>query len=129
MSFIKDKLYTRTDIQHILGGEIQTYLPQKNHVILAGCFCKELNPDAPEQIQAGIGPQISAKARLLSEQPETVFPVFLKDKEKDKHYVYQGNYQYKPNSLTNDPSKLDEAGHKSDRHGELSYLFDLLKTS
>lgn len=29
MTFNKNKDYTRTDIQKILGGELQSYLPQK----------------------------------------------------------------------------------------------------
>lgn len=127
MKLEKNQKYTRTQIKDIVGGELQTYLPQKNKIILAGCFNLELNPDAPNQIQAGIGPIISKKAFLLSQQPETIFPVFLKDKENNKEYVYIGNYKYKPNTITNDPSKIKEAENKSGRHKGLSYLFDLIK--
>jgi hypothetical protein len=127
MNLDRNKNYTRTDIQKIVGGEIQTYLPQKNGQILAGCFCKELNPDAPNQIQAGKGSKIYGKARLLSEQPETIFLVFIKNNEKDKDYQYIGNYKYKPNSFTEDAKKIKEAEQKSKRYQALSCLFDLRK--
>ncbi|PSB09629.1 hypothetical protein C7B62_12640 [Pleurocapsa sp. CCALA 161] len=129
MKFDKNKQYSRREIQKIVGGEIQTYLPQKNHRILAGCFCRELNPDAPKQIQAGKGTRIYAKARLLAEQPETIIPVFIKNKEKDKCYQYIGNYKYKLNSITKDISKIKEAEEKSKRSNSLSCLFDLVKVS
>jgi hypothetical protein len=129
MKFDKNKQYTRKEIQGLVGGEIQTYLPQKNHKILAGCFCQELNPDAPEQIQAGKGTRIYAKARLLSGQPETIFPVFIKNKEKGKYYKYVGDYQYKLKSITEDNQKIKEAENKSERHEALSCLFDLLKAN
>jgi len=125
MSFVKDKLYTRQEIQQLVGGEIQTYLPQSNKIILAGCFSRELNPDAPNEIQAGNAHRVSAKAYLLSQQPETIFPVFLKEKKKDKHYSYIGRYKYMENSITHDTNKICEAEEKSGRHGELSYLFKL----
>jgi hypothetical protein len=62
----------------MVGGEIQTYLPQKNGIILAGCFTiDKMNPGAPERVQVGDLPKVTAKALLLSHQPDTAFPVFL----------------------------------------------------
>jgi hypothetical protein len=44
LMFKKNVAYTRAEIQHRVGGELQTYLPQKYGRILAGCFSKKLNP-------------------------------------------------------------------------------------
>ena len=93
---LRNTPYTRTDIKNQLGGELQTYLPQNKKIILAGCFTVDnMNPDAPAIIQAGNAGKVSAKAVLLSKQPETVFPVFLKQKSKDKHYFFEGYFKFK----------------------------------
>ena len=125
--FKKLKDYTRTDIQKVLGGELQTYLPQKNKRILAGCFNEELNPDCPNEIQAGNKPQVKKKAELLislSACPEGFqFPVFTKPTMKSKYYRYQGIYQCIGGS--NELDVLAKAEEKSGRHGKLTYVLNL----
>jgi hypothetical protein len=125
--FNLNKKYTRTDIQQALGGEIQTYLPQKGFIILAGCFNRELNPDCPTQIQAGSLPKVIEKAKLLKSQPQTIFPVFTKETENDKYYTYVG--QFKCKSASNNKELIHEAELKSGRHGKISYLLNLEKVS
>jgi hypothetical protein len=121
--FVKDRVYSRTEIQHLVGGEIQTYLPQRNKRILAGCFNQELNPDCPVQIQAGNAGKVISKAELVISQPENEFPVFIKPNEKSKDYRYIG--VFKCTGGTNAPEILREAEEKSGRFGQLSYAFDL----
>lgn len=121
--FDKTKEYTRSEIQGLIGGELQTYLPQKNKRILAGCFNKELNPDCPTQIQAGSKPQVVSKAELLLSQLDNVFPVFTKPTKKAKYYRYQGMYRCIGGS--NAQADLAVAEQKSGREGKLSYLLDL----
>jgi hypothetical protein len=125
--FQKLKDYTRTEIQQKLGGELQTYLPQKNERILAGCFNVELNPDCPNEIQAGNKPQVKRKAELLlslSELPEGIqFPVFTKPTMKSKYYRYQGEFRCTGGS--NNDDDLARAEEKSGRHGKLSYVLNL----
>jgi len=82
--FMRDTPYTRAQIQTLVGGELQTYLPQRNLRILAGCFSLEMNPNAPREIFAGDRPKVRKKAELLSMQPENVFPVFVKKKDSDR---------------------------------------------
>lgn len=107
----------------MVGGEIQTYLPQNEGKILAGCFNLELNPDCPSQIQAGNAYTVRRKAELLIKQPENIFPVFIKKTKKDSVYEYIG--QFRCISGTNKQSVLNDAEARSGRFGELSYVFSL----
>ena len=117
-------LYTRTDIQTMVDGELQTYLPQKNKVILAGCFTKDaMNPKAPDVVQVGNAPKVVAKAVLLSQQPETVFPVFVKQRQSEKTYKFCGYYRFQ--SLSDDPDELKDAERASGRKGELAFILRL----
>lgn len=125
--FDENKEYSRKKIQELIGGEIQTYLPQKNKRILAGCFNLELNPDCPAQIQAGKPPKVSSKAELLISQPDNVFPVFVKPSSASKLYKYIG--QFRCVSGTNESKILADAESKSGREGQLSYVFNLEKVT
>ena len=119
--------YTRTEIQKLIGGgEIQSYLPQRKGLILAGCFSAEMNPDAPSIIQAGKLPKVKAKAELLSRQPKTIFPVFLKAKMSSRDYLFQGYFKFK--GITNTEAAIAEAELRSGRHGELAYVIHLNRT-
>ncbi|ABO22473.1 hypothetical protein [Shewanella loihica] len=119
----KGNLFTRTEIQQLVGGEIQTYLPQKNKVILAGCFNRKLNPDCPTEVQAGNAKKVTQKAALLISQPNTIFPVFTKGSDTDKHYEFIG--MYRCTGGTNAPKVLAQAEKKSGRIDQLSYVFQL----
>ena len=121
--FEMDKDYTRTDIQEAVGGEIQTYLPQKEKIILAGCFNRELNPNCPHEIQAGNAGKVANKAALLISQPDTTFPVFIKETTNSKFYRFFGFY--KCASGSSKPEDLAEAEQKSGRLGQLSYVLNL----
>ena len=79
MGFSMGEFYARAAIREALGGgEPRTYLPQHDRRIIAGCFGRKRNPDAPEEIQVGKGPQNIKKAELLAQQPEQRIPVFVK---------------------------------------------------
>ena len=109
---------------HLVGGELQTYLPQCEHVILAGCFTvKGLNPGAPLVIQVGNLPRVVRKAELLSTQPETRFPVFLKQTKSDRHYHFVGYYKYK--DLKADHVLIAREEQISGRHGKVAAILYL----
>jgi hypothetical protein len=119
-----DVPYTRAEIQVMCGGELQSYLPQKNKTILAGCFTViGMNPGAPIEVQAGNAPKVIAKAELLSQQTHTAFPVFLKQKRSDRQYYFNGYFKCK--GISNVPSVVAAAERRSGRHGELSYVIEL----
>lgn len=121
--FDKSVEYTRADIQALVGGELQTYLPQKDKRILAGCFNEELNPDCPNEVQAGNKPQVKTKAELLLSQQDNVFPVFTKRTMNCKHYRYIGQFRCVGGSNNRDDLELAE--QKSGRHGKLTYVLNL----
>jgi len=117
-------LYTRTSIQEMVGGELQTYLPQKNKIILAGCFTQDaMNPGAPDVVQVGNLPKVVAKAVLLSQQPETVFPVFVKQRKSEKTYKFSGYYRFV--SLSKNPEEIRAAELASGRADELAFILRL----
>ena len=116
--------YTRADIMHLVGGEPQTYLPQRDHIILAGCFTvNDVNPGAPLVIQVGNPSSVVRKAELLRSQPETSFPVFLKQTKSDKHYYFVGYYKYE--DLKADAVLITNEEQISGKHGELAAVLYL----
>lgn len=127
MGFIVGTLYSREKIREALGGgELRTYLPQRDGQIIAGCFGRKRNPEAPREIQVGKGPQNIRKAELLAEQPEKHIPVFVKRtdlKNTDKLWEYYGLYAFR--QLLNDRQTLAQAEEKSGRHGKLTYVLRL----
>lgn len=125
MQFSKNREYKRADIQKILGGELQSYLPQRSGIILAACLSIESNPDAPCEVQVGNAPKVVKKAEILSEQPETRFPVFIKARRADKIYKFIGYYRFK--SLSRNKIAIKNAEEKSSRHGELAYILHLIE--
>ena len=76
MPFTVGQYYTRDQIQTELGGEIQSYLPQRHGRIVAGCFGRKLNPDAPLEVQAGKMPKVIKKAQVLAAQADKRIPIF-----------------------------------------------------
>ncbi len=72
MKFEVGKSYSRDLIQIELRGEIQSYLTQFKGKIVAGCFVRKMNPDAPDEIQVGKEPKVTSKAELFSKQSEPI---------------------------------------------------------
>ncbi|HYA41558.1 MAG TPA: hypothetical protein VEF34_09660 [Syntrophobacteraceae bacterium] len=121
--FTRDTPYTRKQIQTLVGGELPTYLPQKNQRILAGCFSVEMNPNAPREIFAGDRPKVRKKAELLARQPGNVFPVFIKEKQSDREYFFRA--MFKCQKITNDGFAISKAEALSGRHRQLAYVIYL----
>ncbi len=99
MEFKLGKSYTRDEIHNALGGEKETYLPQVNKKIVCGCFSRESNPKAPEEILVGNAPKVVEKAEILIGQTESI-PVFLKRSINNWEYV--GVYRFKDHSTNKD---------------------------
>jgi hypothetical protein len=77
-AFKRGALYSLDDIAAVVGGERQSYLPQRGGAVVCGRFTRDMNPKAPYEVLVGDLPRVAAKARLLVEQGGTI-PVFVKE--------------------------------------------------
>jgi hypothetical protein len=82
-----------------------------------------MNPNAPREIFAGDRPKVRKKAELIANQPENVFPVFIKAKQSDREYFFRG--MFKCIGITNDRATISKAEILSGRHGQLAYVIYL----
>ena len=80
--FVRGTSYTRAQIQRVLGGGVQDYLPHSGGAVVAGCFSKAVNPDAPSIILPGTGVEIEKWARIFATQ-EYPIPVFIKKRSNE----------------------------------------------
>jgi len=77
--FITGHEYTLKEIHAIVGGDMMSYLAQREGRIVAGKFKKgDMNPNAPYQVLVGNLPRVKQKAELLAAQSGSI-PVFLKE--------------------------------------------------
>lgn len=97
MVFEVGKTYTRHQIHIVLGGEIQSYLPQRGGRIVCGCFKPSLDPEAPCEVMVGDAPKVKEKAERLSQQGGTI-PVFLKIDS--RRWEYRGHFRVKEYSTS-----------------------------
>lgn len=111
-------LYTRDQIHARLGGGLQDYLPHKNGRVVCGCFRTDTNPDAPEVILPGIGPDIQKWARVFRNQKNPI-PVFIKKESNGWEYVGD----YKVDRWTDDPSEIARYSIRSTGTAATSVLF------
>jgi hypothetical protein len=82
--------YTREEIHAHVGGSLVSYLPTKQGSVVAACLTKRLNPQAPNVIICGNGPQIASAGEALSLQAYAI-PVFLK--RAVNRWEYQGLFK------------------------------------
>jgi hypothetical protein len=89
--FNKGQDYSRSEINHHVGGSIQSYLPDVNGQVVAGCFRLDTNPEAPNVILPGYGPKIQNAANMFVNGNRPI-PVFIKQDVNRWRYVgmYRG---------------------------------------
>lgn len=80
--FVRMKAYTRRAISNALGGGVQDYLPHTGGRVVAGCFSKDVNPDAPTTVLPGTGVEIEKWAQVFATQQEPI-PVFVKHRSNE----------------------------------------------
>lgn len=108
--------YTRKEIHEHVGGDLVSYLPTKHGAVVAACLTQRLNPQAPNVIICGSGPQIAAAGEALSSQVYAI-PVFL------KHAVNRWEYRglFKPaRSYTSGPELESYVQRAGRPRGEVS---------
>jgi hypothetical protein len=88
--FNRNRVYSRAEIHAELGGSVQSYLPTVDGVVVAGCFRRDTNPEAPAVVLPGNGPIIRKSAEAFAGSHRAV-PVFMKERIGEWRYV--GNYR------------------------------------
>jgi len=91
--FEEGKLYTRSEISSLVGGNPQQFLPMRGGRVVCGCFRRDLNPDAPRKVLVGLGPQRERSARYAVDQGSAL-PIFVKEEEEadNRSWEYVGRY-------------------------------------
>jgi hypothetical protein len=116
--FERGKQYSRKDIQRELGGGVMDYLPHSGGAVVAGCFSKDLNPEAPTVILPGTGPEIERWGRVFAEQPDPV-PVFIKQRSNVWHCM---GY-FRCVTLADDQATISEHAKRAGRTDVTMVLF------
>jgi hypothetical protein len=119
VAFVVGACYSRQDIHDAIGGELETYLPQHDRRIVAGCFTPRLDPGAPEEVLVGNAPNVIAKAQLLAQQGGTI-PVFLKRAQGAWEYVGRYRVARPPSS---DPALLRQKEQYANREELVLILY------
>jgi hypothetical protein len=110
--------YTRQQIHDSLGGGVQDYLPHVNGIVVCGCFRKDTNPNAPNIILPGNGPDIQKWAKVFREQGHAI-PVFIKREVNSWEYV--GDYAVE--RWTTDSAEIAKHARPAGRTDVTSVLF------
>ena len=108
--FLQGESYTRSQIHKAVGGGVQDYLPHQAGKVVAACLNPDLNPDAPEVVLPGRGPEIQRWAETFAKQSDAV-PTFLKRGTNDWEYV--GNYRVR--RLATDPAEINAQRYATGR--------------
>jgi hypothetical protein len=103
-------VYTRQQIHDRVGGNLQSFLPDKDGRVVAACLRLDRNPDAPGVILAGEGEGIERAAELLAGQRESL-PTFLKRRIGEWEYVGQFVVQ----RCSHDPEEISAHSRASGR--------------
>ncbi|WP_161884199.1 hypothetical protein [Deinococcus alpinitundrae] len=114
------KAYSRVEINALLGGSLQSFLPDKDGRVVAGCLSLEWGPHAPREILAGSTLGVSRVAKMLCEQQEPI-PVFMKE---PGGWVYAG--MYRVGHWTEDPTVLATYAKEAGRDDQLSRVVFLI---
>lgn len=117
MDFKKGQEYSLNEISSVLGGETQSYLPQRGGKIVCGRFSRKMNPDAPKTILAGDLPQVRRKAELIAEQQGPI-PVFIKVLSARPVWRYHGLMRCV--SFDTDPALCEKLAQEAERTDKLA---------
>lgn len=124
MEFRQRHLYTRREIADSLGGGVQDYLPHRNGRVMCACLSPELNPDAPDVVLVGTGPDIVRWGKVFAGQREYV-PVFVKRGTNAWQYVGQ----YRVETSSTDDDEIARWESVSGRPGDIAMVLYLERES
>jgi hypothetical protein len=100
--FLRLRGYSRAEIHAELGGNARSFLPTVDGVVVAGCFRRDLNPDAPEVVLPGNGPTMMQSAAALAASGHSI-PVFLFGETKDWRFIGL----YRATQCSTDPAEIE----------------------
>ena len=69
--------YTRDEIHRQVGGSRRSCLPTRDGIVVAACLLRSFNPQAPDAMLCGTGPQNGAAGATLAAQ-RVAIPIFVK---------------------------------------------------
>ena len=118
--FALGQAYSRAEIHAAVGGGVQDYLPHAGGRVVCGCFDRALNPDAPDVVLPGFGPQIERWAEVFARQ-RTFVPCFLKAAPGAWEYV--GDFRVR--QLSRDPADIATWEATSQREGDVAMVLYL----
>jgi hypothetical protein len=87
--FDPKEIYTRKQIQKVVGGLETGFLPMVNGHVVCGCFRERLNPDAPDIILPGDKEKITEPSEIFCRQRFPI-PIFIAQKD---GWKYVGDYR------------------------------------
>ena len=117
-AFAEGKAYSKDQVGSILGCEMNGYLPNKDGRVICATVTKSYNPDAPDIILPGCGPQIERWGKVFCGQKNPV-PIFVKASGSD--WIYVGNYYVARWSAA--PEQLAEQKRRSGRRDISKVLY------
>lgn len=109
--------YSRDDIHRVVGGSKIEYLPTVGGEVVAGCFRRDTNPEAPDVVLPGNGPRIKRAAEAFALQ-STPIPVFIK--QRPKEWLYVGDYRVAQHGTSR--SEIDVHSKRAGRQDITSVL-------
>lgn len=117
MNFKKGHEYSLAEISSVLGGETQSYLPQRGGKIVCGRFIRKMNPGAPHTVLAGDLPKVRRKAELMAQQKGPI-PVFIKVQSARPVWRYHGLMRCV--SFDTDPALCEKMAQQAGRTDKLA---------
>ncbi|MFH1706351.1 MAG: AAA family ATPase [Planctomycetota bacterium] len=118
---VEGSFYTREAIAKLIGGDTQSYLPSRDKQIVCAALDPASNPEAPDKILCGSGPQVMEKGAMLATQGGRI-PVFMK--QATGEWVYRGIFEVTGSST--DPGVLTAECGTSGR-ADISRVIYLVK--
>lgn len=116
--FEKNRCYSRAEIHARLGGSVQSYLPTVDGVVVAGCFRRDTNCEAPSIVLPGRGPIIESSAEAFAAAGQPV-PIFIKEAPGDWRFVGR----WRVTRVSRDPNEIREHATRSHRLDASCVLF------
>lgn len=113
------RVYTREEIARMTGGgSEQDYMPNKDGMVLCLCLTQEYNPQGPQVVLVGTGPNVEREAEMFCAQ-KTAVPVFFKQRAHVWEYV--GDYACV--RWTDDPEEISAHEESSGRRNLKKVIF------